>query len=80
MYYFDEIILSDHDSGVNSPIIKPLDIKVVDGTIYLDATERIGIYNMQGINVYNGKTNKIEGLSKGFYIITVNGTSIKIKI
>lgn len=66
--------------GISETIAEPPVIHIEDGTVWLDEASYITVYKDNGTKVYSGKTNRIENLSSGLYIVKIGSQSKKILI
>ena len=67
-------------TGISETIAESPVIHIEDGTVWLDEASYITVYKDNGTKVYSGKTNRIENLSKGLYIVKIGSQSKKILI
>lgn len=67
-------------TGISETIAESPVIHIGDGTVWLDEASYITVYKDNGTKVYSGKTNRIENLSKGLYIVKIGSQSKKILI
>lgn len=67
-------------TGLSETIAESPVIHIEDGTVWLDEASYITVYKDNGTKVYSGKTNRIENLSRGLYIIKIGSQSKKILI
>lgn len=67
-------------TGISETIAEPPVIHIENGTVWVDEAAYITVYKDNGIKVYSGKTNRIENLSKGLYIVKIGSQSKKILI
>ena len=55
-------------------------VHIANGTITLDDIVDITVYSDNGMIVFSGKTNSVENLAKGLYIVRIGSQSKKILI
>lgn len=67
-------------SGVDAVISDDVDIKVIDGSIYVSGNAPACVYDMQGRMVYSGKPTRIDGLHSGLYIVICGDKSVKVMV
>lgn len=67
-------------SGVDSVAADDVEVKVVDGAIFVSGDAPVCIYNMQGRTVYSGNPTRIDSLPAGLYIVTRAGKSVKVLV
>ena len=67
-------------TGISETIAEPPVIHIENGTVWVDEAAYITVYKDNGIKVYSGKTNHIENLSSGLYIVKIGSQSKKILI
>lgn len=67
-------------TGISETIAESPVIHIEDGTVWLDEASYITVYKDNGTKVYSGKTNRIENLSRGLYIVKIGSQSKKILI
>ena len=67
-------------TGISEAAEKSPGIHVENGTIWLDEVTNVTVYKDNGIKVYSGKTDRIENLSKGMYIVKTGDQNKKILI
>lgn len=67
-------------TGISEVIDESPGIHIENGTVWVDEAAYITVYKDNGIKVYSGKTNRIENLSRGLYIIKIGSHSKKIVI
>ena len=67
-------------TGISETIAEPPVIHIENGTVRVDEAAYITVYKDNGIKVYSGKTNRIENLSSGLYIVKIGSQSKKILI
>lgn len=54
--------------------------RIEAGSIILQEVAQVTLYNMSGVQVYNGQTDRVDGLTSGYYILMIAGYSEKIAI
>ena len=67
-------------TGISEAAERSPGIHVENGTIWLDEVTNVTVYKDNGIKVYSGKTDRIENLSKGMYIVKTGDQNKKILI
>lgn len=67
-------------TGISEAAEKSPCIHVENGTIWLDEVTNVTVYKDNGIKVYSGKTDRIENLYKGMYIVKTGDQNKKILI
>ena len=79
----DFSIASIDSASVDSLVSEGFEINIVNGDILIEGDINNGVvtvYDISGKIVYRGATNKVQGLAKGLYIISIQGKSFKIRI
>lgn len=54
--------------------------RIEAGAIILQEVAQVTLYNLSGVQVYNGQTDRVDGLTSGYYILMIAGYSEKIAI
>ena len=67
-------------SGISDVVMEMPKIHIGKGAISLDEMENITVYRDNGMMVFSGKTDRVENLSKGLYIVRIGNHSKKILI
>lgn len=67
-------------TGISNPIVETPDIHIGNGKIMLDDIMDVTVYRDNGMIVFSGKTNCVENMSKGLYIVRIGSQSKKILI
>lgn len=67
-------------TGISESVVESPDIHIENGTVWVDEAAYITVYKDNGVKVYSGKTNRIENLSSGLYIVKIGSQSKKILI
>ena len=67
-------------TGISNTVVGMPNVHIANGTITLDDIVDITVYRDNGMIVFSGKTNCVENLSKGLYIIRMGSQSKKILI
>lgn len=67
-------------SGISDVVMEMPKIHIGNGAISLDEMENITVYRDNGMMVFSGKTDRVENLSKGLYIVRIGNHSKKILI
>ncbi|MGN1216458.1 MAG: Ig domain-containing protein, partial [Phocaeicola sp.] len=67
-------------TGVSETVLESPNIHVENGAVWLDEATCVTVYKDNGVKVYSGKTNRVENLSGGFYIVKIGRQSKKILI
>lgn len=70
-------------TGITNVIVTPQDVTITTnkGSIIVNNASRkslIQVFNLQGLLVATSRENKISGLAKGSYIVTVEGKTFKV--
>ena len=78
--YYNMTAKIENVTGISETIADSPVIHIKDGTVWLDEASYITVYKDNGTKVYSGKTNRIENLSKGLYIVKIGSQSKKILI
>lgn len=78
--YYRMTATIDHVSGISNTNVESPKICIEHGTIRMNKVEDITVYNEGGLTVFSGKTNIVENLPKGLYIIKLGKQSKKILI
>lgn len=79
LYYRLTATIEDITS-ISNTIVETPNIHIDNGTIMLDDIMDVTVYRDNGMIVYSGKTNCVENLSKGLYIVRMGSQSKKILI
>lgn len=79
LYYRLTATIEDITS-ISNTIVETPNIHIGNGTIMLDDIMDVTVYRDNGMIVYSGKTNCVENLSKGLYIVRMGSQSKKILI
>lgn len=67
-------------TGISNTVVETPNVHIANGTITLDDIVDITVYSDNGMIVFSGKTNSVENLSKGLYIVRIGSRSKKILI
>lgn len=67
-------------TGISNTVAETPDVHIANGTITLDEIVDITVYRDNGMIVFSGKTNSVENLPKGLYIVRIGSQSKKILI
>lgn len=67
-------------SGISDAVMEMPKIHIGNGSISLDEMKNITVYRDNGMIVLSGKTDRVENLSKGLYIVRIGNQSKKILI
>lgn len=67
-------------TGISNTVVETPSVHIANGTITLDDIVDITVYSDNGMIVFSGKTNSVENLSKGLYIVRIGNQSKKILI
>lgn len=67
-------------TGISNTVVGMPNAHIANGTITLDDIVDITVYSDNGMIVFSGKTNSVENLSKGLYIVRIGSQSKKILI
>lgn len=78
--YYKISAIADDITGIPSTIVEMPNIHIGNGTICIDEMVNIAVYRANGMPVFSGKTNCIENLPRGLYIIKIGNQSKKILI
>ena len=78
--YYRMTATIENITGISNTIVETPDIHIGNGTIMLDGTMDITVYKDNGMVVFSGKTNRVENLSKGMYIVRIGNQGKKILI
>lgn len=78
--YYRMTATIENITGISNTIMETPDINIGNGTIRLDGTVDITVYKDNGMIVFSGKTNRVENLSKGMYIVRIGNQGKKILI
>lgn len=72
----------DNASGMSEVVVaeESPDIHIENGTIKLDGAAHVAVYKDNGMMVFSGKTNSVDNLPKGLYIVRIGTQSKKILI
>ena len=54
--------------------------RIEAGSIILQEVAQVTLYNLNGAQVYNGQTDRVDGLTSGYYILMIAGYSEKVAI
>ena len=78
--YYDLLAVKDDGSAVHEIAQNQPGIHVHNGVIELDETTDVTVYKENGMIVYQGKTDRVDGLAKGMYIVCVGEQRKKVMI
>lgn len=67
-------------TGISNTVVGMPNVHIANGTITLDDIVDITVYRDNGMIVFSGKTNSVENLAKGLYIVRIGSQSKKILI
>lgn len=67
-------------TGISNTVVGMPNVHIANGTITLDDIVDITVYRDNGMIVFSGKTNNVENLAKGLYIVRIGSQSKKILI
>lgn len=67
-------------TGISNTVVVMPNVHIANGTITLDDIVDITVYRDNGMIVFSGKTNSVEDLAKGLYIVRIGSQSKKILI
>lgn len=67
-------------TGISESVVESPEIHIENGTVWVDEAAYITVYKDNGVKVYSGKTNRVENLSSGLYIVKIGSQSKKILI
>lgn len=67
-------------TGISNTVVGMPNVHIANGTITLDNIVDITVYRDNGMIVFSGKTNSVENLAKGLYIVRIGSQSKKILI
>lgn len=67
-------------TGISESVEESPEIHIENGTVWVDEAAYITVYKDNGVKVYSGKTNRVENLSSGLYIVKIGSQSKKILI
>ena len=67
-------------TGISNTVVGMPNIHIANGTITMDDIVDITVYRDNGMIVFSGKTNSVENLAKGLYIVRIGSQSKKILI
>ncbi|MGM9675256.1 MAG: hypothetical protein ACI3X9_07295, partial [Bacteroidaceae bacterium] len=56
------------------------DIHVRNGVIELDKAADVTVYKENGMIVYQGRTDRVDGLAKGLYIVCIGEQRRKVMV
>ena len=79
-HLFTEIIEYGEISAIDDVAISAPTVTVEGGRIVVAGSVPVTIFNMSGTMIYNGISERIPALPKGFYIVNVAGTATKVSI
>ena len=79
-YYYDLVATRDGESAVTEMAQESPNIHVKNGVITLDEAEEITVYKDNGMVFYNGRTDRVTGLSKGMYIVCIGEHRKKVLV
>lgn len=79
-FYYNLTATKEELSGISNTIIEIPNMHIANGVICLDKVENVVVYNDKGMIVFSGRTNRVDKLSKGLYIIRIGNQSKKILI
>lgn len=79
-FYYNMTAKIEDLTGISETLAESPVIHIEDGTVWLDEALHIAVYKDNGTIVYSGKTNRIENLSRGVYIVRIGSQSKKILI
>ena len=78
--YYDLLAVKDDGSAVHEIAQDQPGIHVRNGVIELDEAADVTVYKENGMIVYQGKTDRVDGLAKGMYIVCVGEQRKKVMI
>lgn len=64
-------------SGISDAVMEMPKIHIGNGSISLDEMKNITVYRDNGMIVFSGKTDRVENLSRGLYIVRIGNQSKK---
>lgn len=78
LYY--DLTARSSATGVETVSSEPFNYRIESGTVLFPVPAEVSLYRLDGMKVYSGTTTRIEGLSKGIYIMHTGRQSRKIRI
>lgn len=78
LYY--DLTARSSATGVETVSSEPFNYRIESGTVLFPVLAEVSLYRLDGMKVYSGTTTRIEGLSKGIYIMHTGRQSCKIRI
>lgn len=78
--YYKMTAKKEDVSGISDAVVEMPKIHIGNGFITLDEMKNITVYRDNGMIVFSGKTDRVENLSKGLYIVRIGNHSKKILI
>lgn len=78
--YYNMTATKEDVNGIQSTQAEMPEIHIGHGTIWLDKTENVTVYRDNGMRVFSGRTNCVENLPRGLYIVKIGNQSKKILI
>lgn len=78
--YYNLLAVKDDGSAVHEIAQDQPGIHVRNGVIELDEAADVTVYKENGMIVYQGRTNRVDGLAKGMYIVCVGEQRKKVMI
>lgn len=79
-HLFTEIIEYGESSAIDDVSISAPTVTVEGGRIVVAGSVPVTIFNMSGTMIYNGISERIPALPKGFYIVNAAGMATKVSI
>lgn len=76
--YYGLTAMPKDATGISSPTAETVSIHFGNGTIKLDETAEITVYKDNGMIVFSGRTNRVDNLPNGLYIIKIGKHTKKI--
>lgn len=67
-------------SGIFYVEKEPAGFCIVGNAVIFEKETFVGVYRIDGSTVFSGKTRRVDGLSKGLYVIRVDGKYKKVMI
>ena len=78
LYY--DLLAKKGTTNVETAVADQYTYRIESGAVVFPEPVKLSLYRLNGMQVYSGTTDKVEGLSKGLYIMKIGQQSRKILI
>ena len=78
--YYGDNTLTKAETGIADVVVEKVKVIAANGAITLPEAQQVTVVDINGRIIFNGVTDRVEGLAKGLYIVKTAAGAVKVAL